>query len=111
MQSADATAQGIYDYDLPSGATTPTVNPRTAALAAPDDVWADFRALAGYRPIAQVLGDLVAHEVDRYRSRRLKDNTLEPRELIDALDRAHHQQQDLAAIIARLEALRETSPR
>jgi hypothetical protein len=33
MHSADATAKGIYDYDLPSGATTPTANVRAAALA------------------------------------------------------------------------------
>jgi hypothetical protein len=62
-----------------------------ARVQATDEVWADFRALAGYRPIAQVLGELVEREVDRYRSRRLKDNELEPRELLDALDRAQRQ--------------------
>ena len=76
-----------------------------ARVAVADDVWADFRALAGYRPIAQVLGELVEREVDRYRSRRLKDNTLEPRELLDALDRAQQQQADLAVIVERLQEL------
>jgi hypothetical protein len=84
---------------------------RMARVQASDDVWADFRALAGYRPIAEVLGELVEREVDRYRSRRLKDNTLEPRELIDALDRAHAQQQDLQVIVERFETLRQTPTR
>lgn len=71
-----------------------------------DDVWADFRELAGYRSISEVLGELVGKEVDRYRSRRVNDSKLEPRELTDALDRARTQEDDLAAIVERLEALR-----
>ena len=78
---------------------------RMARVAVADDVWADFRDAIYPRSVSDALGQLVAKEVDRYRSRRLKDNELEPRELLDALDRAQHQQQDLAAIIERLEAL------
>jgi hypothetical protein len=80
-----------------------------ARVAVPSDVWADFRAAIGYRPIAEALGDLVEREVERYRSRRLRDGQLEPRELLDALDRAREQQADLEAVVARLEALRGES--
>lgn len=51
-----------------------------------DDVWADFRAAAGNRPISEVLGELVTREVGRYRSRRIRDGQLDPRELADALE-------------------------
>lgn len=57
------------------------------------------------RSVSDALGGVVAKEVDRYRTRRLKDNTLEPRELLDALDRAKRQQQDLAVIVERLQEL------
>ena len=77
-----------------------------ARVAAADDVWADFRRAIGYRPISEALGEFVQREVERYRSRRLRDGQLEPRELIDALDRAREQQADLEAVVARLEALR-----
>ena len=78
---------------------------RMARVHATDDVWADFRKLAGDQPIAEVLGRLVAREVTRYRSRRLHENQLEPRELLDALDQAQQQQADLHAIVERLQAL------
>ena len=78
---------------------------RMARVAVADDVWADFRDAIHPRSVSDALGTLVAKEVDRYRSRRLKDNTLEPRELLDALNRAQRQQADLAAIVERLEAL------
>jgi uncharacterized LabA/DUF88 family protein len=76
-----------------------------ARVQVPDDVWADFRAAAGHRPISEVLGDLVIREVDRYRSRRLRDGQLDPREIADALEQAARQQADLAAIVERLERL------
>src|SRR4051812_42968454 len=71
-----------------------------------DDVWADFRASAGHRPLSEVLGELVTREVDRYRSRRLRDGHLDPREVTDALARADQQRADLEAIVERLERLR-----
>lgn len=80
-----------------------------ARVAVADEVWADFRAAAGYRPVSEVLGELVEREVARYRSRRLRDGQLAPREVVEALERAREQQADLAAILERLEALREES--
>jgi hypothetical protein len=77
-----------------------------ARVQVADDVWADFRAAAGYRPISEVLGELVTREVDRYRSQRLRDGELDQQELIDALEHARRQQDDLAALVDRLEALR-----
>jgi hypothetical protein len=79
---------------------------RMARVHVADEVWADFRAAAGHRPISEVLGELVTREVDRYRSRRLRDGQLDPREVIDALERAAQQQAELAAIVERLERLR-----
>jgi hypothetical protein len=77
-----------------------------ARVQVADDVWADFRAAAGHRPISEVLGELVTREVDRYRSRRIRDGQLDSRELADALEYAARQQADLAAIAERLERLR-----
>ncbi len=79
-----------------------------ARVAVSDDVWADFRAAIGRRPISKVLGELVEREVQRYRSRRLRDGELDARELVDALERARMQQADLDAILRRLEALRRS---
>lgn len=76
-----------------------------ARVAVADDVWTDFRDAIYPRSVSDALGQLVAKEVDRYRSRRIKDNQLEPGELLDALERAQRQQQDLAAIVERLEAI------
>jgi hypothetical protein len=76
-----------------------------ARVAVTDDVWADFRAALGYRPISDALGEFVEREVDRYRSRRLRDEHMEPRELVEAIARAREQHADLAVIIERLEAL------
>ena len=93
----------------PSKGSLPVRRDRMARVAVADEVWADFRAAAGYRPVSEVLGELVEHEVARYRSRRLRDGQLEPREVVEALERARDQQDDLAAIVGRLEALREES--
>ena len=42
-----------------------------------DDVWAGSVPLADNRPISEFLGELVGGEVDRYRSRRLRDGQLD----------------------------------
>lgn len=76
-----------------------------ARVAVPDDVWTDFRSLAGRRPIAEVLGELVTERVDEHRTQQLADNQLAPAELIDALERAQRQQADLALIAERLQTL------
>jgi hypothetical protein len=77
-----------------------------ARVAVADDIWADFRAAAGYRPVSEVLGELVEREVSRYRSQRLRDGLLDGGELVEALERARLQQEELAAIVERLEELR-----
>jgi len=74
-----------------------------ARVAVPDQVWADFRALAEPRSIAAVLGELVQREVDRAHARRLKHSTLDDQELVDALDHARELHDDLTQIVARLE--------
>jgi predicted CopG family antitoxin len=76
---------------------------RMARVQVADDVWTDFRALAGNDSIATVLGRLVEREVDRYRSRRLKAGQLDDTELVDTLERAHQLHDQLAAIVERLE--------
>jgi hypothetical protein len=76
-----------------------------ARVQVADDVWADFRAAAGHRPLSEVLGELVTREVDRYRSRRLRAGRLDPREITEALAYAAQQQADLAVIVERLERL------
>jgi hypothetical protein len=88
-----------------AASTEPTKRDRMARVQVDDATWADFRALAGYRPISEVLGEMVTREVERSRSRRLRDGQLDDRQLIDALKRAREQQADLAAIVERVEAL------
>lgn len=56
---------------------------RMARVHVTDDVWADFRQLAGAQPISAVLGELVEREVDRYRARRLKAGQRDDTELVD----------------------------
>jgi hypothetical protein len=80
-----------------------------ARVQVSDDVWTDFRSLAGYRPMSEVLGELVTREVEKYRSKRLRENDLEPSELLVALERAQAQRADLEAIVQRLEALRDAT--
>jgi hypothetical protein len=76
-----------------------------ARVRVKDDVWSDFRDLAGSRPVAVALGELVTREVERHRSKRLREGQLDDRQLVDALERARDQQADLAAIVERLEYL------
>ena len=84
---------------------------RMARVQVDDAIWADFRALAGYRPVSEVLGELVTREVERYRSRRLREGELDDREVVEALERAREQQQDLQAIVERLERAVEAQRR
>jgi hypothetical protein len=53
----------------------------------------------------------VTREVERYRSRRLREGELDDREVVEALDRAREQQQDLQAIVERLERAQEAQRR
>lgn len=74
-----------------------------ARVYATDEVWADFRAAAEPYPLNVKLGELVQREVDRYRSRRLREGQLDDQELVDALARARELHEELAEIVARLE--------
>jgi hypothetical protein len=76
-----------------------------ARVAVSDEIWTEFRYAIGTRSVAQALGDLVESEVERSRSRRVREGELQPRELLEAIDRAHQAQDDLAALVTRLEAL------
>ena len=67
-----------------------------------DAVWSEFRADAT-TPLNLRLGELVTREVDRSRSRRLREGRLDDAELIEALERARELHADLAALVARLE--------
>ena len=88
-------------------ANAPATRERMARVAVADDVWADFRAAISHRPISEALGELVEREVKRYRSQKVRQGQLEPRELLGALERAREQQADLSALVERLEALRD----
>lgn len=92
----------------PSGPAPAT---RMARVQASDEVWADFRALAGRRSVSAVLGELVEAEVERHRSQRLRDGDLQPHELIAAVERAREQQADLALLVERLEILERAKAR
>ena len=59
--------------------------------------------MAGNHAIGEVLGELVSRQVDRYRSKRLRQGQLEPSELVDPLEDARRQQQHLALIVERLD--------
>lgn len=78
-----------------------------ARVAVADDVWTDFRAAIGHRRISEALGEIVEREVQHYRSERIRDRNLQPREVLEAIERARAQQEDLAALVQRLEALRD----
>jgi hypothetical protein len=74
-----------------------------ARIAVSDKVWADFRTVAGQRPLSLVLAELVEREVDLYRQRRVRDGTADDHELLVALVEARELQRDLAEIASRLE--------
>jgi hypothetical protein len=86
-----------------------------ARVRVSDDVWADFRAAAGSRPLSYVLADLVEGEVRRYRRERIESGGVFDRELLAALAQARELHADVAAVVARLERRldrrREASPR
>ena len=73
-----------------------------------DETWRQFRGIAGYRSISEILGQLVEREVREARSIRLRDGRLDDREVLEALDKAYALQAELAAIVARFESLRES---
>ena len=68
-----------------------------------DDVWAEFRRGAGNAPMSRVLGRLVEREVERDRTRRIRQGSIDDQTLLEALERARELHDDVAAIIDRLE--------
>jgi hypothetical protein len=68
-----------------------------------DQTWAAFKQAAGAVPISELLGQLVSKHVDRAAARRLRDGTIDDRQLLDALEQARELHADVAAIVARLE--------
>ncbi len=70
-----------------------------ARVRVADDVWADFRAAAGNRPMSSVLGELVEREVRRHRERRVREGSIDDRELIEALDRAEQLHGELETMV------------
>ena len=68
-----------------------------------DQTWAAFKQAAGPVPISEVLGQLVTKHVDREAARRLRDGSVEDRQLLDTLAEARELHADVAAIVARLE--------
>lgn len=88
----------------PSSAPRATARDHMARVHVTDEVWAEFRAAAGHRPVNVVLGRLVEREVARERSRRLKESELDDRELLHALERARELHADLQAIVTRIES-------
>lgn len=71
-----------------------------------DETWQQFRGIAGYRSISEILGELVEREVLNAQSARLRDGRLDDIQVVEALHTARELQVDLAAIVARLESLR-----
>jgi hypothetical protein len=74
-----------------------------ARVHVPNEVWAEFRRAAGNTPMSQILGRLVEREVQRDRTRRIRQGTVDDQLVLDALERARELHQDVAAIIDRLE--------
>jgi len=68
-----------------------------------DEVWAEFRRAAGNTPMSQILGRLVEREVERDRTRRIRQGSVDDQIVLDALERARELHEDVAAIIDRLE--------
>lgn len=79
------------------------VRDHMARIAVSDEVWADFRAAAGQRPISSVLAEMVEREVHRHRQRRVRDGAADDHEVLAALAEARELRDDLAEIVARLD--------
>ena len=70
-----------------------------ARVRVPDDIWTEFRAVTGDRSMSSVLGELVEREVRRHRDRRIREDSVDHRELIDALDRAEQLHGELGTMV------------
>jgi hypothetical protein len=82
---------------------------RQARVKVADDVWQDFRQLTYAEGVGEALGRLVTREVERWRMAQIRKGTADNRAVLDALQRAHELQADLAAIVAYLERKEQAS--
>ena len=89
----------------PPAARLPAVRDRQARVKVADDVWRDFRLLTQTEGVGEALGRLVTREVERWRTKRIRDGSADDEVVLGALERARELQADLAAITARLERL------
>src|SRR4051794_33067175 len=87
----------------------PATSDRQARVKVTDDVWDDFRLLTRTEGVGEALGRLVTREVERWRTRRVRDGSADDQAVLDALERAHELQAHLAAIVARLERRHQPS--
>lgn len=78
-----------------------------ARVQVDDEIWQQFRGIAGCRPISEILGELVEREVRNAQAARLRGGRLDDIQVVEALDTARELQVNLVAIVDRLEALRE----
>src|SRR4051794_10176840 len=81
----------------------PAIRDRQARVKVTDDVWDDFRVISRTEGVGDALGRLVTREVERWRVARIRDGSADEQAVLDALERAHELQADLAAIVVRLE--------
>jgi predicted CopG family antitoxin len=70
-----------------------------ARVRVADDVWTDFKAVAGDSSMSSVLGELVERDVRRHRERRIRDGSVDDRELIEALNRAEQLHGELSTMV------------
>jgi hypothetical protein len=87
----------------------PAIRDRQERVKVTHDVWDDFRLLTRNEGVGDALGRLVTREVERWRVARIRDGSADDQAVLDALERAHELQADLAAIVARLEHRQQPS--
>jgi hypothetical protein len=88
---------------------TPAIRDRQARVKVTDDVWDDYRLLIRTEGVGDALGRLVTREVERSRVARIREGSADDQAVLDALERAHELQADLATIVARLERRQQPS--
>jgi hypothetical protein len=87
----------------------PAIRDRQARVKVTDGVWDDFRLLNRTDGVGGALGRLVTREVERWRIARIRDGSADDHAVLDALERAHELQTELAAIVAHLKRRQEAS--
>lgn len=107
LTSRDYSVMGRRTRRRDAGATTTTAKakPRDhqARVNVSDEVWREFRDVVGNDSIAAYLGRLVERAVERDRARRVREDSVNDLQLLDALERARELHADLSAMVERLE--------